>query len=54
MINGNHFQFDRKKTSLIFEKRFMVLKTVNRFVNLKSLFFQARLWESAVVDIGVC
>jgi hypothetical protein len=46
MVKGNHFHFDLKKASLIFKKRFTVLKIVNHFFEFKP-FIITRLWESA-------
>jgi hypothetical protein len=40
MVNKNYFQFDSKSL-------FNFLKTVNRFLDLKSLFLHAHLWKSA-------
>jgi hypothetical protein len=42
MVNGNHFQFDRK--SLF---NFWKMKIVNRFLDLNSSYLHAHLWEFA-------
>jgi hypothetical protein len=38
------------KAYLILEKRFTILKPVNRFLHLNSSFLQAHLWESATAE----
>jgi hypothetical protein len=47
MVNENHFQFDRKSL-LNLSKTIYDLKTVNHFLDLNSLFFYTRFWESVI------
>jgi hypothetical protein len=42
MVNGNHFQFDRKSL-------FNFWKPINRFLKLNSSFLHVYLWEVVIV-----